>query len=122
MTTRGVRGATTIESDQPDQVLSATQELLAALLSANPGLRVQDIASAIFSVTEDIASAFPAQAARQMGWTLVPMICTREVPVPGSLALCIRALIHWNTDLPQDAIHHVYLRQAARLRPDLGTD
>jgi chorismate mutase len=121
MRTRGIRGATTIENDQPDQVISATQELLAAMLSANHGLRAEDIASAIFTVTDDIASAFPAQAARQMGWNLVPMLCTREIPVPGSLSLCIRALIHWNTDLPQDAIHHVYLRQAVKLRPDLTT-
>jgi chorismate mutase len=121
MITRGVRGATTIESDHPDQVLSATQDLLAAILSANPGMRTEDIASVIFTVTGDIASAFPAQAARQMGWDLVPMICTQEIPIPGSLSLCIRVLIHWNTDLPQDAIHHAYLRQAAGLRPDLTT-
>lgn len=119
MTTRGLRGATTIEHDSRDSVLSATRELLEAILRANPSLRTADIASALFTVTEDIASAYPALVARHMGWDLVPMMCAREIPVPGSLPLCIRVLIHWNTDLPQDAIKHVYLHEAVKLRPDL---
>ena len=120
MTIRGIRGATTIQADEPEQVLAATYELLQAILAANPGLETADIASAVFTVTEDIASAYPALAARRMGWDLVPMVCTREIPVPGSLALCIRALIHWNTDREQAAIHHVYLHAAVSLRPDLA--
>jgi len=120
MQTRGVRGATTIESDSKESVLSATRELLDKLLKANPDLKPGDIASALFTVTDDIASAYPALAARQMGWDLVPMMCAREIPVPGSLLLCIRVLVHWNTDKEQSAIKHVYLRDAVKLRPDLA--
>ena len=119
MTIRGIRGAITITADEPEQVLSATQELLTSILDANPALQTEDIASALFTVTEDIVSAYPAQAARQIGWDLVPMVCTREIPVPGGLPLCIRVLIHWNTGLEQSAIQHVYLRDAVKLRPDL---
>lgn len=120
MTTRGLRGATTVESDTRETILTATKELLEAILRANASLRIEDIASAIFSVTDDIVSVYPALAARQMGWDLVPMMCAQEIPVPGSLPLCIRVLIHWNTDLPQDAIRHVYLHEAVKLRPDLA--
>ena len=119
MTIRGIRGATTIETDTKADVLSATRELLDAILAANPELETDDIASALFTTTEDIASAYPALAARQMGWDQVPMMCAREIPVPGSLPLCIRVLIHWNTDKEQSAIQHVYLRNAVKLRPDL---
>ena len=119
MITRGIRGATTITTDTKEEVLSATRELLDAILAVNPALRPDDIASALFTTTEDIASAYPALAARQMGWELVPMMCAREIPVPGSLLMCIRVLIHWNTDKEQNAIQHVYLRNAVKLRPDL---
>lgn len=119
MQTRGIRGATTISSDDKDQLLSAMKELLEAIMRANPDLRTEDIASAFFTVTDDIASAYPALAARQIGWDLVPMICAREIPVPGSLPHVIRVLVHWNTDCAQSEITHVYLREAAKLRPDL---
>lgn len=117
---RGIRGATTIETDTKDDILSATRELLDAILASNPGLKTDDIAAALFTVTDDIASAYPALAARQMGWDLVPMMCAREIPVTGSLQLCIRVLIHWNTELAQSEIKHVYLREAVKLRPDLA--
>ncbi len=120
MSLRGIRGATVAAQDQPDAVLEATRQLLAEIQSANPELKPEDIASAIFTVTQDIQSVFPAQAARQIGWDRVPLMCMREIPVPGSLALCIRVLVHWNTDLPQDAIRPVYLGAAASLRPDLN--
>ena len=120
MTIRGIRGATTISADETQQVLSATRELLASILAANPGLRTEDIASALFTVTEDIVSAYPALAARQFGWDQVPMLCTREIPVPGGLPLCIRVLVHWNTETPQKEIKNVYLREAVALRPDLA--
>lgn len=119
MTTRGLRGATTIESDTQGNVLSATKELLDSILRANPDLRINDMAAAFFTVTEDIVSEYPALAARQIGWDLVPMMCAREIPVKGSLPLCIRLLIHWNTDKTQHEINHVYLRGAVKLRPDL---
>lgn len=116
---RGIRGATTIERDDRELVLSATRELLLAILASNPDLKTDDIASALFTVTDDIASAYPALAARQMGWDLVPMMCAREIPVTGSLKLCIRVLIQWNTEKRQDEIKHIYLREAVQLRPDL---
>jgi chorismate mutase len=120
MDMRGVRGATTTGEDQAEQVISATRELLEAILQANPGMQTEYIASVFFTVTQDINSAFPALAARQMGWDSVPMMCAREIPVPGSLPCCIRVLLHWNTDVPQGAVRHVYLREAVKLRPDLA--
>ena len=119
MAIRGIRGATTVAADEPDLILQATRELLEEILDENSGMKPDDIASAIFTVTEDLASTFPAQAARQMGWSLVPMMCAREIPVPGSLRRVIRVLVHWNTDVPQNQITHVYLRDAVKLRPDL---
>ena len=116
---RGIRGATTISGDNPADILSATEEMLHALFSANPTLQAEDIGSAMFTVTEDISSAFPAKAARDLGWQYVPLMCMREIPVPGSLARCIRVLILWNTKLSQQEINHVYLREAKTLRPDL---
>jgi chorismate mutase len=119
MPIRGIRGATTVTADQPELILQATRELLEEILSENEGMQPEDVASAIFTVTEDLVSTFPAQGARQMGWGLVPMICAREIPVPGSLPRVIRVLVHWNTEIPQNKITHVYLRDAVKLRPDL---
>ena len=119
MPTRGIRGATTINADTKNEVLEATIEMLKEITASNPGFKPEDIASAFFTVTGDIHSTFPALAARQMGWNLVPMVCAREIPVPESLPLCIRVLIHWNTDLTQEKIKHIYLRGAKALRPDL---
>lgn len=119
MQQRGVRGATTVEADEKERVLSATRELLLAILASNPGLETDDIASALFTVTDDIASAYPARAARQLGWDRVPMMCAREIPVADGLPRCLRVLIHWNTEKRQDEIQHVYLRGAVQLRPDL---
>jgi chorismate mutase len=119
MPIRGIRGATTVTADQPDLILQATRELLEEILEENEEMRPEDVASAIFTVTDDLVSTFPAQAARQMGWSLVPMLCAREIPVPGSLPRVIRVLVHWNTDVAQNEITHVYLRDAVKLRPDL---
>lgn len=119
MPLRGIRGATVVSADQPDVILRATRELLAAILEANPSLEPADLASGLFTLTEDLHAAYPAQAARQMGWVEVPLMCAREIPVPRSLPRCIRVLLHWNTELSQAEIHHVYLGEAARLRPDL---
>jgi chorismate mutase len=119
MTIRGIRGATTVSADEPELILQATRELLEEILSENEGMRPEDVASAIFTVTDDLVSTFPAQGARQMGWGLVPMLCAREIPVPESLPRVIRVLVHWNTELPQSEIKHVYLRDAVKLRPDL---
>jgi len=120
MALRGIRGATTISNDNREAVLEATGEMLEAILHANPGLEPQEIGSVIFTVTEDIQSAFPAKAARQLGWDQVPLLCTREIPVPGSLPFCIRVLVHWNTNKSQKEIQHVYLHEAQSLRPELA--
>ena len=122
MTNRGIRGATTIYSDSKENILSATQELLDAILVSNPDLKTEDIASAIFTTTDDILADFPAFAARQMGWNKVPMMSACEIPVQESLPLCIRVLIFWNTDNEQNTIKHVYLRDAINLRPDIAAD
>jgi chorismate mutase len=119
MPIRGIRGATTVTADEPDLILQATRELLEEILSENEGMQPEDVASAIFTMTDDLVSTFPAQGARQMGWGLVPMLCAREIPVPNSLPRVIRVLVHWNTDVSQDEITHVYLREAIKLRPDL---
>jgi chorismate mutase len=119
MPVRGVRGATVAEEDTPEAILGAAQQLLHAILAANPEMKPVDVASALFTVSDDLSSAYPAQAARQMGWEQVPLMCAREIPVPGGLPHCIRVLLHWNTHLPQSAVHHVYLGAASSLRPDL---
>ena len=100
MPIRGIRGATTVAADQPELILQATRELLEAILEENEGMNPEDVASALFTVTDDLASTFPAQGARQMGWGLVPMLCAREIPVPSSLPRVIRVLVHWNTEVP----------------------
>jgi chorismate mutase len=120
MSIRGIRGATTVTADEPDLILKATHELLESILDANPGIKPEDMGSALFTLTEDLTSVFPAHAARQMGWDQVPIMCAHEIPVMGSLPLCIRVLIHWNTDKTQNEIKHVYLRDAIKLRPDLA--
>jgi len=119
MPIRGVRGATTVTADQSDLILQATCELLQAILAENEGMQLEDLASAFFTVTDDLTSTFPAQGARQMGWEHVPMLCAREIPVPNSLPRVIRVLVHWNTQVSQSEIKHVYLHDAVKLRPDL---
>ncbi len=116
---RGIRGATTVESNSPDAILGATTELLVELMRAND-LRVDDVASAFFTTTLDLNAEFPAVAARQLGWQDVALLCGHEMDVPGSLAMCLRILLHANTEKgPQDIVH-VYLRGATVLRPDLS--
>jgi chorismate mutase len=116
---RGVRGATTISADTRDEVLAATRQLLALMIRLND-IRPEDVGSAIFSTTEDVNAEFPALAARQLGWNDVPLLCTHELNVPGSLPLCIRVLVMWNTPRSQADIRHVYIKGAVRLRPDLS--
>ncbi len=114
---RGVRGATTVEEDSPEAILKATRELLALMIHLN-GIDPRDVASVIFTTTQDLVSQYPALAARQLGWLDVPLLCGHEMAVPDGLPRCIRVLIHWNTETPQHAIQHVYLREATVLRPD----
>jgi chorismate mutase len=115
---RGIRGATTVESDDPTLILDATEELLRAIVARNH-LQIEEIASALFTVTPDLTSNFPAAAARRMGWTLVPMLNFMEIGVPDGLSRCIRVLVHVNTALTQNEMIHVYLHAAQGLRPDL---
>jgi chorismate mutase len=116
---RGIRGATTVERNEREDILTATTELLQLLIQHND-LRAEDIASAIFTVTEDLDAEFPALAARQLGWTEVALLCTREIPVPNSLVKCIRILLHVNTTRSAAEIQHVYIRGAVNLRPTLS--
>lgn len=113
----GIRGATTVEADALEEILEATQDLLVRLQELN-GFDPDDIASILFSTTQDLRSTFPARAARRLGWVQVPMLCTHEVDAPASVARCIRVLIHWNTDKPARDARHAYLRGSRVLRPD----
>jgi chorismate mutase len=122
MPVRGVRGATVADEDSSEAIKAATQALLDEMMKANPAMRKEDIASAVFTVTGDLKAAYPAAAAREMGWQTVPLMCAQEIPVPGSLPRCIRVLLHWNTELQQSTIRHVYLGEAAKLRPDLSRE
>jgi chorismate mutase len=115
----GVRGATTADANTSEEILKATRQLLALMIRQND-IRQEDVASAIFTTTVDIDAEFPALAARQLNWLHVALMCAHELDVPGSLRRCIRILIHWNTDKPSDEIIHVYIKDAANLRPDIS--
>ncbi len=117
MSLRGIRGAITVKKNTRDEIVTATKELLEELIAAN-GIRAEEVASALFSTTEELDAEFPAAAARGLGWNETPLLCMREIPVAGSLKNCIRVLIHLNTDKSQKEMKHVYLREAVRLRKD----
>jgi chorismate mutase len=114
-----VRGAITIPQDCPEEVLSATEELLREIFRVNR-IDNENIVSILFTVTPDIRSEFPAVGARRLGLTETPLTCAQEIPKCGALPLCIRVLIHFYTSLPKKEIKPVYLREAVRLRPDLA--
>jgi chorismate mutase len=117
MPCRGIRGATTCEENTSASILRATRELLALMIRRN-GIKPEDVASAVFSTTDDLDAEFPALAARQLGWFDVALMCIHEIDVPGSLRRCIRILLHWNTDKMAEEIVHIYIKDAANLRPD----
>ena len=119
MAVRGVRGATTVESDDPALIRAAARELMEEILRRNQIVDFDDVISAVFTTTEDLVSAFPAEAARAMGMNQVPLLCAQEIPVTGSMPRCIRLLLHINSDRTPKEIVHVYLRDAQKLRPDL---
>jgi chorismate mutase len=119
MPCRGVRGATTVEVNTPEAILRGTLELLALMIRQN-GIRQEDVASVIFTTSPDLNAEFPALAARQLGWLNVALMCFHELDVPGALPRCIRVLLHWNTEKPAEEVIHVYIKEAARLRPDLS--
>ncbi len=114
---RGVRGAITVTRNDAEQILSATRELLQSIIQVNR-MHPDDIASVYFTTTVDLTATYPALAARQLGWADVALLCGHEMAVPGSLPMCIRVLIHWNTNKSARDIVHVYLRDAVSLRPD----
>ncbi|HBT75693.1 MAG TPA: chorismate mutase [Planctomycetaceae bacterium] len=116
---RGIRGATTVEENTSEAILRGTRELLALMIRTN-GVKPEDVCSVIFTLTRDLDAEFPALAARQMRWTEVPLLCTNELPIAGALSKCVRILIHWNTEKKADEIVHVYIRDAATLRPDIS--
>ncbi|HUF37309.1 MAG TPA: chorismate mutase [Anaerolineales bacterium] len=122
MPTRGLRGAVQATADTPEAIYTAARDLLTAIYARNPSLAADDIASIFFTMTSDLTSAYPALAARQLGWVDTPLLCAVEIDVPGGLERVIRVLLHWNTGRSQTEIHHVYLGAAAALRPDLNID
>jgi chorismate mutase len=115
---RGVRGATTVTENTTEAILTATRELLETIVRLND-MQPDDVASVYFTTTADLNSAYPALAARQMGWFHVPLLCGHEMNVSDGLPLCLRVLIHWNTNRRPQEVVHVYLREARSLRPDL---
>ena len=117
MRCRGIRGATTVQENTPEAILEAAAELLTELMRAND-FKAGDVASAFFTTTRDLNAEFPAVAANRMGWTDVALLCGHEMDVPGSLAMCLRVLLHVNTEKQQHEVSHIYLRGANVLRPD----
>jgi chorismate mutase len=118
---RGIRGATTVERNDREEILAATTELLQLLILHND-LKTEDITSVIFTLTDDLNAEFPAVAARSLGWTETALMCARELPIPGSLDKCIRILLHVNTERSAAEIQHIYIRGAVKLRPTLSMD
>lgn len=119
MAVRGIRGATTVETDSCEEILAATRELLQAILERNGITDFDDIVSAVFTTTPDLTSTFPAEAARGLGMKHVPLLCASEIAVPGSMPRCIRVLLHVESPRTPQQVVHVYLRDAKRLRPDV---
>jgi chorismate mutase len=116
---RAARGAIRVAEDATGSVLSATERLLSAMLERN-GVAGGDIVSVFFTATDDLRSAFPAEAARKMGLGHVPLLCAREIPVDGAMPMVVRVLMHFYTDRPPDRVAHAYLDGAESLRDDLG--
>jgi chorismate mutase len=112
-----LRGAITVEHNDAEEILAATDELIHELMVRN-GLDAGDLVSCLFTLTQDLDAEFPAKAARRMGLSAVPLMCAREVPVPGSLPRVIRVLVHYYAE-PDHVSRHVYLRDARSLRTDL---
>ena len=116
---RGIRGAISAAENTRESILEAASELLQAILDANQITEFDDIVSAVFTTSPDLTACFPAEAARGLGMNEVPLLCASEIAVPNSLPSCIRVLFHVNTTKSQKEIRHIYLGEAARLRPDM---
>ncbi|CDQ19502.1 chorismate mutase [Halobacillus karajensis] len=116
---RGVRGATTVKHNEQNEIIAESHKLLKDIIKYNQ-IEADDVASVYFTVTEDLNDTFPAKSLRKIeGWTYVPVMCMREIPVPGSLQKCIRVMVTICTDKAQKDIHHIYHNDAVQLRPDL---
>jgi chorismate mutase len=115
----GVRGAITVSEDSPEAIWAATRDLLEAMIAVN-GIDEAEVASIFFSATPDLRAAFPAKAARDMGWRQTALMGMQEMDVEGGLPRCIRILIHWNTVKSNNELQHVFMGEAAALRPDLA--
>ncbi|MGM0370353.1 MAG: chorismate mutase [Bacillota bacterium] len=118
MKVRGIRGAITVTEDREEKIITATKELLTEIIAAND-LKQEQVASIFFSLTPDLSAAFPAVAARELGWDNAALFCCQELAIDDSLEQCIRVLIHYNTDRVATELNHIYLRQAKQLRPDI---
>jgi chorismate mutase len=119
MAVRAVRGAIQVDRDDPAVIVADTACLLTEVVHRN-NISTEDFISVVFTVTPDLASEFPATAARDLGLVDVPLLCATEIPVPDALERVVRLLAHVETDLPRSEIQHVYLRGAEQLRPDLA--
>ncbi len=117
---RGLRGAITVKSNTPEDIISASEKLLLEMVKAN-NVAKEDIASAIFTATDDLNATFPAEAANNLGWKFVPRLCAREIAVPKGLKMCIRVLLQINSVIPQKDIKHIYLEGAKVLREDFDS-
>jgi len=117
MRVRGARGATTAEANTSGAILEATLELLTAMVTFNQ-IKAEEVASVTFTATPDLDAEYPARAAGAMGWDSVALLGAQEMAKPDGLPRCIRVLVHWNTEIPQEGVRHVYLRGARALRPD----
>lgn len=115
---RGIRGAITVSKNEAETIINDTKKLLLKMMEEN-NFKKEDVISIFFTMTKDLNAVFPASAARELGWKYVPVICSVEVDVPGSLSSCIRILMHVDTNLKQEEIKHVYLKEAKELRNDL---
>ncbi len=118
MKVRGIRGAVQVEENTSEAILDAARRLIREMVRAN-GVEPDDVAAVIFTCTSDLSATFPAEAARALGWDRVPLLCARELDVPGAMPRVLRVLMLVNTPLDQDEVVHVYLGEAERLRPDL---
>jgi len=120
MPVRGVRGAITVTENCPKEILAATRELLTEVIARNQLEDFSEVVSAIFTTTPDLTAAFPAEAARELGMSQVPLLCASEIAVPHGMPLVIRVLLHVNTDRAQAEMTHIYLRDAKKLRKDIA--
>ncbi len=121
MLVRGIRGAISADENTREAILQATNELLREILRVNGIEDFGEIVSAVFTTTPDLTASFPAEAARDLGMSEVPLLCASEIAVPNSLPMCIRVLLHVNTEKKQSEITHVYLKEAVKLRPDMSS-